>query len=75
MNLLLKLLGFKEELPLDYTPGDPSERRASPELDRLRELIARNDRNIAAYLRHPAAVQRYRLRLRIHEALARRGRA
>ena len=69
MTLLLKLLGFKEELPLNYTPGDPAQRRVSDDLERQRDLIARNDRNTAHYLGHDVAVQRYRLRLRIHEAL------
>lgn len=66
---LLKLLGFREELPLDYTPNDPSERRVSSDLERRRELIARNEHNLARYLAQPAAQQRYRLRLKIRAAL------
>lgn len=68
---LCRALGFKEEMPLDWTPGDPAERRVSDDLEHQRELIARNDKNIARYLAQPAAQQRYRLRLRIQKALGR----
>lgn len=66
---LLTLLGFKEELPLDYMPNDPAERRTSSDIDRRREILERNERNIARYLAQPAAQQRYRLRLKIRAAL------
>lgn len=74
MHFLFKLLGFREEMPLNWTPNSPAERRVSNELARKRELVARNDKNLARYLAEPEAIRRYRLHLEIQAAL-RRGRA
>lgn len=69
--MLLKLLGFREELPLDYRPGNPAESRTSDEVTRRRELTERNDRNLARYFARPEAQRRFALHLRIQQALRR----
>lgn len=57
------------ELPPGYQPDDPREKRISNELDRRRELVHRNEDNLARYLGHPEAQQRFRRFLEIRAAL------
>lgn len=48
MNVLLTLLGFRAELPLDYAPGSHNGRASSPENVR-KALTSRNSANRKAW--------------------------
>ena len=46
---LLRLIGFREEVPLDWTPGAPENARMSPDEDRELNLALKNSVTLSQF--------------------------